>query len=40
MGADGDWEGVGRYTAKIIADVVGKSPIAETWTHLNSESIK
>ena len=40
MATEGEWEGVGRYVAKIIADVIGKSPIAETWTHLNSESIK
>ena len=38
--AQGDWEGLGRYMGKVVADVVGKSPLAETWSHLNSESIK
>lgn len=38
--AQGDWQGVGRYLGKVVADVVGKSPMAETWSHLNSESIK
>lgn len=36
-----NWATFGRYTGKIIADVVGKSPFySNSWTFLNSESIK
>ena len=35
----GDWEGLGRYIGKVVADVIGKNPLAETWSHQNSESI-
>ena len=29
----GDWEGLGRYMGKVVADVIGKNPLAETWSH-------
>ncbi len=29
----GDWEGLGRYIGKVVADVIGKNPLAETWSH-------
>ena len=34
-----NWDMVGRYTGKIVADVVGKNPLTTTWSYQNSESI-
>jgi hypothetical protein len=36
----GDYTQVGRYMAKITADLLGKSPIRNSWSYQNSETIK
>jgi hypothetical protein len=36
----GDYAQVGRYMAKITADLLGKSPIRNSWSYQNSETIK
>ena len=37
---EGDYGQVGRYMAKITADLLGKSPIRNSWSYQNSETIK
>ena len=35
-----DYAQVGRYMAKITGDLLGKSPIKNSWSYQNSETIK
>ena len=37
---EGDYAQVGGYMAKITADLLGKSPIRNSWSYQNSETIK
>ncbi len=36
----GDYARVGRYMAKVTADLLAKSPIRDSWSYQNSESVK
>ena len=31
---------MGRYLAKITADVLGKAPVRDSWNYQNSESVE